>query len=83
MTVKCLNEVQKSIIADLYREHQFSKSYLAKNYGVSRRTIARVIEEREFDASLGIEGITVPQQQQIPRQSLLQRIKAAFKRLFS
>lgn len=78
MTVKCLNEVQKVTITDLYRYYKHSKSKLAKEFKVSRRTINRVLEEQESYYSLN-HSTEVPTR----KATVLQQIKAFFGRLFS
>jgi predicted component of type VI protein secretion system len=45
MTVKCLDTDQKNFIAAGYRERVFSSEELALQYGVSKRTINRVLVE--------------------------------------
>lgn len=46
MTVRKLNEIEKSVIADAYLIHKDRISQLARRFNVSRRTIDRVLIER-------------------------------------
>lgn len=46
MTVKCLNDLEKVIIAGLYVDHGRSIDSLATEYKRSRRTIIRTLEEQ-------------------------------------
>lgn len=46
MTVKCLPDHDKSEIAQLYAAKLCDSDTLAKSYGVSRRTINRVVVEQ-------------------------------------
>ena len=45
MTVKCLDTNQKNFIAAAYRQRVFGSEELALQYGVSKRTINRVLVE--------------------------------------
>jgi hypothetical protein len=92
MTVKCLNEFEKSIIADMYQMKVRSINQLVAEYGVSRRTIGRVLVERGVESVRRrfskVQPIATTEQlplslAQAQPQSLLQRIKAFFGKLFS
>lgn len=46
MTVYCLTDAQKDLIASWYKQKLFNQKQLAKQYQVSERTINRVLEEK-------------------------------------
>lgn len=46
MTVKCLPENQKALIAEWYQKKIYTQKELAKHYDVSERTIHRILEEK-------------------------------------
>jgi transposase-like protein len=73
MTVKCLDNVKKDVIVDLYRVYGRTITSLAKDFNVSRRTVYRVLAE---------QGITFTPPEPCPKpKSLLARIAdAVFKR---
>lgn len=89
MTVKCLNEFEKSIIADLYQLGTRSIKDLVNEYNVSRRTIGRVLVERGVRTRRNkVQPIATTEQlplslTQAQPQSLLQRIKAFVGKLFN
>lgn len=45
MTVRCLTDEQQQQIVDTYDSTRITKAELARQYGVSARTIGRVVEE--------------------------------------
>lgn len=52
MTVKCLNELDKSVIAAEFLNDHYTIETLATHFDVSRRTIVRVLEERGVDPGI-------------------------------
>ena len=92
MTVKCLNEIQKSVIADLYLMKLRTINELCKDYHVSRRTLGRALLERGIHSVRPRVKKVQPVQtdwedspntpELVPKPTLLQRIKAFFGRLF-
>lgn len=48
MSVKCLNKENKSLIAEWYSRKLFNQKELAERFGVSQRTINRVLIEKHL-----------------------------------
>jgi hypothetical protein len=63
MTVKCLTEAHKIHIAFSYDAHKHSSSQLSAEYGVSQRTINRVLVEQ------GVNRVRAPSIKTKPTQS--------------
>lgn len=50
MAVKRLNDGEKSLIVEWFTKKIYTKLELSKKFGVSTRTVGRVIEERGYDS---------------------------------
>lgn len=97
MTVKKVKELEKPMVAHLYVHENESSDSLALKYGVSRRTINRVLVEmgvartrRFMPKPIAPVVITAASEQPIPmqiemfpEQSFIQKSVALFKRIIA
>lgn len=87
MTVKCLPEIDKIEIAQLYASKLMSSDELSKSYSVSRRTINRVLVEQGVARTRVYKGRTIVEpvapeampDHHLPELTLWEKIKVFFK----
>ena len=87
MTVKCLPDIDKTEIAQLYASKLMSSDDLAKCYSVSRRTINRVLVEqgvartRVYKGRTFVEPVAVEAMpsHHLPELTFWEKVKVFFK----
>jgi hypothetical protein len=77
MTVKCINNLDKSDIAKFYKQ-QLTIKELAQMYGYSERTIRRVLAEKSLVPTPRARLVVIPTQPSLPYKVL-----RFFKNLFN
>lgn len=81
MTVKCLTEEQKFLIAHQYAHENQDVKVLATNYQRSRRTIQRVLVEKGV-APVRIRKPKVHKDPELPNLTFMETLKCMVKAIF-